>query len=136
MHAPLSPAKQMGPPCSPPALPCTAQERVGCSQGTCLSPAEPPDSASVSPEDAASFCPHCTSFRKERMKEWLMFHSTVINGYLLRAEPFVFRQLHPAQHLEMHRLAAGNKLVMPSICKTATQGNIQHTACIPLTDFY
>jgi len=58
------------------------------------------------------------------MKEWLMFHSTVINGYLLRAEPFVFRQLHPAQHLEMHRLAAGNKLVMPSICKTATQGNI------------
>lgn len=82
----------MGPPCSPPPLPCTAQERVGCSQGTCLAPAEPPDSASVSPVYAASFCPHCTSFRKERMKEWLMFHSSLINEYPLCAEPFVFRQ--------------------------------------------
>lgn len=73
-------------------LPCRVLQRGESSRGTCLSPAEPPDSASLSLEYAASFCPRCTSFRKERKKGWLTLYTSVINKYLLCAETVVFGQ--------------------------------------------
>jgi len=67
-------------------LPCRVLQRGESSQGTCLSPEEPPDSASLSLEYGVSFCPRCTSFRKERKKAWLTLYTTVINKHLLGAE--------------------------------------------------
>lgn len=80
------------PPRTPLPLPCRVLQRGESSQGICLSLAEPPDYASLSLEYAASFCPHCTSFRKEKMKGGLTLYTNVINKYILCAETVVFTQ--------------------------------------------
>lgn len=73
-------------------LPCKVLRRGESSQGICLSLAEPPDSASLSLEYAAGFCPRCTSFGKEKIKGRLTLYTSVINRYLLCAETVVFTQ--------------------------------------------
>lgn len=48
------------------SLPCRVLQKGESFQRTVFCLPEPPDSVSLSLESAASFCPHCTSFRKER----------------------------------------------------------------------
>lgn len=85
---PNSPPLFPSPP-NPIILPCRVLQRGESSQKIVFCLPEPPDSVSLSLESAASFCPHCTSFRKERKEGWLTLFTSIINKYLLCTETMV-----------------------------------------------
>lgn len=76
------------------SLPCRVLQKGESFQRTVFCLPEPPDSVSLSLESAASFCPHCTSFRKERKEGWVTLYISVNKKYLLVQKPWCQTTAH------------------------------------------
>lgn len=108
---PNPPSSSLLPP-QPVPLPCRALQRGESSRRTVFCLPVPPDSVSLSPESAASFCPHCTSFRKERNEERMI--NVVHQCYqqvstLYRNPGFQTNLHHPELHSLPGRVSAGHR---------------------------
>lgn len=135
---PNPPSSSLLPP-QPVPLPCRALQRGESSRRTVFCLPVPPDSVSLSLESAASFCPHCTSFRKERNEGRLTSYTSVISKYLLCTEILVFRQWHTSRRKVILKSMGWLQLTNQSHQEFAAQHtNVTHKAgtCILLSDFY
>lgn len=118
---PNPPSSSLLPP-QPVPLPCRALQRGESSRRTVFCLPVPPDSVSLSLESAASFCPHCTSFRKERNEERMInvVHQCYQQVSTLYRNPGfqIMAYIQKESNFEIHGMVTADKSVASRICCT------------------